>query len=85
MKHYVKPTVEIYMLSGNETICGGCDIKIKDNASLGATLDFLGGNDDGTLTKEESKNIFGPGESCEREIINYCKFTSVGTSNVSWS
>ena len=47
MKNYVKPTVEIYTLSGNETICGGCDIKIKDNASLGATLDFLGGNDDG--------------------------------------
>ena len=30
MKHYEKPTVEMYSLCGNETICGGCSEKLKE-------------------------------------------------------
>ena len=87
MKQYMKPTVEIYILAGNETICGGCDVKLRDDTTnLANTLDFLGGNGDGTLTKTEAENLFGVGESCTNEIIMYCKFTSSGgTGNISWS
>lgn len=84
MKIYKKPSIEIYTLSGNETICGGCDVKIRDDATLGNQLDFLGGNMDGKLTKDEAELIFGTNESCVNEVEDYCKF--LGTvSNLSWS
>lgn len=88
MKHYVKPTVEIYELSGNEAICGGCTNKLRDNTNLNALLamSFPGAdsNNDMVLSEAEAKNLFGIGESCSIQIESYCKFTSTGM-NVSWS
>ena len=85
MKNYKKPTVEIYVLAGNETICGGCGEKLSENTDLNTFLGLDYGDGDGVLTKAESENLFGLGESCSTEINGYCKFTSTGISNLSWS
>ena len=84
MKHYVKPTVEMYSLSGNETICGGCGIKLRDDKYRNGLFDLEYGNRDGTLTKEEAEVLFGMDEACNIKIDDYCKFTSTAQS-ISWS
>lgn len=84
MKHYAKPTVEIYVLAGNESICGGCSEKLRDNQNLNSLVAWAAGDADGVITEAEAKNLFGIGESCANQIESYCKFTSAGIS-VSWS
>ena len=86
MKYYEKPTVEMYSLNGNETICGGCQVKLKleENASIAETLDFLGGNADDVLTKAEVSMIFGSNEDCQNPVETYCKFNGT-VSGLSWS
>lgn len=84
MKHYVKPTVEIYSLCGNETICGGCTEKLNSNNNLNILLGLDYGDKDGVLTKQEAGMLFGVGESCQTEVEGYCKFTGTA-QNVSWS
>lgn len=84
MKHYEKPTVEIYLLSGNETICGGCTNKLRDNKNLNTLIGLDYGNLDGVLTKQEASMLFGVGEGCHTEVDGYCKFTGTAQS-VSWS
>ena len=84
MKKYEKPTVEIFLLSGNETICGGCVNKLCDDETLNGEIAWLINDADGVLTKEEASSLFGPEDSCAVEINGYCKFT--GTANsISWS
>lgn len=84
MKHYEKPAVEIYSLCGNETICGGCGEKLKDNKNLNTLLGLEYGDMDGTLTKNEANMLFGVGEGCQVEVERYCKFTGT-EQNISWS
>lgn len=88
MKHYEKPTVEMYSLCGNETICGGCESKLMNNSNLKQliTMDFpeTDSNGDKNLSKDEVLAMFGTGESCKIEIEGYCKFTGT-VSGLSWS
>lgn len=84
MKHYVKPSVEIYSLTGNETICGGCAEKLNSNKNLNTLLGLDYGDLDGVLTKQEASTLFGLGEGCQTEVDGYCKFTGTAQS-ISWS
>lgn len=84
MKHYVKPTVEIYSLLGNETICGGCALKLRDDAILNAQVAFSILDADGVLTKDEADMLFGLEAGCNTKVEGYCKFTGTA-QNVSWS
>ena len=88
MKDYIKPTIEIYSLLGNETICGGCEEKLRDNTAMnGLIARFFPETDpngDFKLSRDEVSVIFGDGEGCQQEVIGYCKFTST-TSGLSWS
>lgn len=86
MKHYEKPTVEMYSLCGNETICGGCDEKLKENENLNILFGLDYGNLDGVLTEEEADMLFGMGDDCKGKIQveGYCKFTGAA-QNISWS
>ena len=94
-KTYIKPTVEILSLTGNEQICGACadkggELLYKNPESTQAgiidTIVAINGygEDDGVLTKQEASKAFGPDESCVVEIEYYCKFTSTGDM-VAWS
>lgn len=85
MKHYEKPTIEIYSLCGNEAICGGCTNKLnKNDGNLNTLLGLDYGNKDGVLTEDEANMLFGLDESCQTKIDGYCKFTGTA-QNISWS
>ena len=92
MKTYEKPRLMALSLSGNDQLCGSCSDKGSTNllykdpsGGLALGLDFLVGNDDGVLTKEEAARAFGPNEGCEIPVESYCKFTSSSDMLVAWS
>ena len=92
MKTYEKPRLMALSLSGNDQLCGSCadrgakNLLYKDPSNgLALGLDFLVGNDDGTLTKEEAAKAFGTGEACEIPVESYCKFTATDNMLIAWS
>lgn len=90
MKTYEKPRLMALSLSGNDRLCGDCskngaaNLLYKDpSGTLAWSIDWVGGNRDGTITKAELAILFGSGEDCEEKLDAYCKFTSAVT--VAWS
>ena len=91
-KIYEKPKLMALSLSGNDQLCGSCSDKGSSNllyqdptSGMALAIDFLAGNDDGVLTRDEADRAFGPGESCEFAIDSYCKFTASDDMLVAWS
>ena len=92
MKKYEKPMLVAVSVSGNDQLCGSCSENGSTNllyknpeSGMALALDFLVGNDDGTLTKEEAARAFGPKENCEIPVESYCKFTATPNMLVAWS
>ena len=91
MRTYEKPRLMALSLNGNDQLCGSCAAKggqqlCKDpTGGMASALDFLVGNDDGTLTRAEAARAFGPDEGCEIPVESYCKFTSSSDMLVAWS
>lgn len=94
LKKYEKPKILMMNLVGNEQLCGSCADQgatciSKDPGMYDIFKNLIIGdpNGDGELSREEyyeAKLFGGKDEGCEKQVINYCKFTSSGTP-VAWS
>lgn len=88
LKKYEKPKILMMNLVGNEQLCGSCAdadwIISKDDPEFIDQYEWLIGNGDGVLSREEIDNVFGANDSCKNVLVGYCKFTSSGTL-VAWS
>ena len=95
MKPYEKPKLIALSLSGNEKLCGFCsdaDKVLLKETQLNAYLDYMYGNMDGSLTKDEfdAAHIFGTSDSeCGVKVSGYeafCKYSAADTTyTVAWS
>ena len=85
-KSYEKPDLMFLSLSPNTQLCGSCDVNLMKDQDLANYLmkKFHFGNNDEFVTPDDFTGTFGPGESCDKVIDSYCKFTSSGTM-VAWS
>ena len=92
MKAYVKPTLQLYSLHANDTLCtsSGCSAMLSQDSILASNILIASSHSDRVndgITKDDFTGLFGQGESCAEPVsyTEFCKFTASPTSQVFWS